>query len=115
MRRTKEKTIKERRGTPTVDRKSIHFSDNFAFLAGKSTTDLILIKKMILEDAKMYNKPLYLFDLDLQKAFDRVPRYIKEMALRRLNLPENVIHAWSICDNTRALSVKTAYGYTLNL
>jgi hypothetical protein len=43
-------------------------ANNYAFLAGKSTMQPLMIKKMILEEAREANKPLTLVDVDFSKA-----------------------------------------------
>jgi len=72
---------------------AIH-KDNFAFVKGKSTTDAILIKRFMIEDALHFQKPLYLLDVDYKAAYDKVPYFIKEMCLRRMGLPEKGIALW---------------------
>ena len=86
--------------------------DNFAFMKGKTTTDAILIKRLMLEDAKMHKKSLITLDIDYKAAFDKVPYFIKEMSLRRLGVPEEGIKLWCIHDKTRKQKVRTAYGLT---
>ena len=85
-------------------------ADNFAFLKGKSTSLPILIKKFALEDAKYFNKPIATLDVDLSKAYDKVPYHIKEMALRRFNLPEEGIGLWSAYDSKRRVRIRTPFG-----
>jgi len=46
----------------------------YGFRPNRSTADLIFIMKMILEKTWEYNDRTYLAFLDLEKAFDRVPR-----------------------------------------
>ena len=44
--------------------------DNYAFLQGLSTTEPLMIKKMVLEDAKYWGKSLCIMDIDFSKAYD---------------------------------------------
>ena len=86
--------------------------DYFAFMKGKTTTDAILIKRLMLEEAKREKKSLITLDIDYKAAFDKVPYFIKEMSLRRMGLPEEGIKLWCIHDKTRTQKVRTAYGLT---
>ena len=86
--------------------------DNYAFLKGKSTSLPILITKAMLEDSKFNKTELHTMQVDLKRAYDMVPYYIKEMALRRLGLPEAGISLWCAFDTTRQLQVVTPHGLT---
>ena len=86
--------------------------DNFAFMKGKTTTDAILIKRLMLEDAKIYGKSLVTLDIDFKAAFDTVPYFAKEMSLRRMGMPEEGIRLWCMHDKTRIQKVRIAYGLT---
>ena len=56
-------------------RKKIQISDmQFGFMPGRGTTDAIFIVRQMQEKYLVANKPLYLAFVDLEKAFDRVPR-----------------------------------------
>ena len=86
--------------------------DNFAFLKGKTTSMPILITKCMMEDSKYRKKELHTAQIDLRRAYDMVPYHIKEMALRRLGLPEEGIAMWCGLDATRTIQVVTPHGLT---
>ena len=86
--------------------------DNFAFIPGELISDPILIKRILLEEATAENNNLVTLDIDYKAAFDKVPYFIKEMALRRLGVPEKGIDMWCKHDATRKQKVRTAYGLT---
>ena len=89
--------------------------DNFGGLAGKSTVEPALIKRAILEDSIQSNKRLFMLDIDYRRAYDMVPYFIKEMALRRMGCPDELIKTWMGNDPTRKISIKTPFGLTTPL
>ena len=56
----------------------------FGFVPGRGTTDAISIIRQLQEKYISANKPLYFAFVDLEKAFDRVPRKVLWWALRSL-------------------------------
>ena len=63
-------------------------SMQFGFVPGRGTTDAIFIIRQLQEKYIAANKPLYLAFVDLEKAFDRVPRKVLWWALRSLGVEE---------------------------
>jgi len=64
--------------------------NQFGFQQGKSTTDAILVVRQLQEKYGEKRKLYHVF-VDLEKAFDRVPREMIVWALRRQKVPENLI------------------------
>ena len=60
----------------------------FGFVPGRGTTDVIFIIHQLQEKYLAINKPLYLAFLDLEKAFDCVPRKVIWWAMRKLGVEE---------------------------
>ena len=78
-----ERVIKERvRKIVKID------SMQFGFMAGRSTTDAIFIVRQLQEKYLAKNKELWMAFVDLEKAFDRVPREVVWWALRCLSVDE---------------------------
>ena len=67
------------------------------------TTDVIFILKQIQEKYIGKNCNLYFLFLDLEKAFDRVPRKVLWWALRKADIPERIVCLVQIMSqNTRS-------------
>ena len=66
-------------------------SMQFGFMAGKSTKDGIFIVRQLQEKYLARNKELWMAFVDLEKAFDRVPREVIWWALRCLGVDEWIV------------------------
>ena len=76
--------------------------NQFGFQQGKSTTDAILVVRQLQEKYGEKRKLYHVF-VDLEKAFDRVPREMIVWALRRQKVPENlIILVLALYENTRS-------------
>ena len=62
------------------------------FTSGKSTTDAIFALRQLQEKYSHKKKRLYHIFVDLEKAFDKVPRAAIQWALRRQLVPERLIN-----------------------
>ena len=65
----------------------------FGFMPGKGTTDALFILRRMQEEFRGREKKLYMCFVDLEKAFDRVPRKVMKWALRKKSLPEVLVKA----------------------
>ena len=63
----------------------------FGFMPGRGTTDAIFIVRQLQEKFLAKDKTLYLAFVDLEKAFDRVPRAVLWWAMRKLGVPEILV------------------------
>ena len=73
-------------------RESISIDDmQFGFMPGRGTTDAIFIVRQVQEKYIAKGKDLYLTFVDLEKAFDRVPRKVVDWALRKVGVEEWII------------------------
>ena len=55
----------------------------FGFMPGKGTTDALFILRRMQEEYRNKGKNLYMCFVDLEKAFDRVPRKVMGWAMRK--------------------------------
>ena len=78
-------------------RKTVKIDDmQFGFSPGKGTTDAIFIVRQVEEKLLGKQKELWMAFVDLEKAFDRVPREVLWWALRHVGVEEwmvNVINS----------------------
>ena len=64
----------------------------FGFMPGRGTTDAIFILRQLQEKYLGKNRKLYLAFVDLEKAFDRVPRNVLWWAMRVVGIPEWIVN-----------------------
>jgi hypothetical protein len=70
-------------------RKECSVSQNqFGFVPNSSTTDAIFALRILMEKHREKQVPLHMVFLDMEKAFDRVPRDVIWWALRKKKVPE---------------------------
>ena len=64
----------------------------YGFMPGKGAVDAVLVTRRLSEKFKAKNKKLFFIFVDLEKAFDRVPREVIRFALRRKGVPEYLVN-----------------------
>ena len=75
----------------------------FGFMPGVGTTDAIFIMRQLQEKYLAKRRNLYLVFVDLEKAFDRVPRKVIWWAMRVVKIPEWIITlVKAMYDNARS-------------
>ena len=63
------------------------------FMPGKGTIDAVFILRRLQEEYLDKEKKLYMCLVDLEKAFDRVPRKVLEWTMRKRGMPEAMVRA----------------------
>ena len=66
-------------------------NSQFDFVPGRGTTDAIFVVRQLQEKYLAANKRLYMAFVDLEMAFDRVPRKVIWWALRKLGVEEWIL------------------------
>ena len=75
-------------------RQQIEIDDmQFGFMKGKGTTDAIFMTRQVQENFRVKGKKLYFGFVDLEIAFDRVPREVISWAMRKLGVEEWLVSA----------------------
>ena len=70
-------------------RQQIYVDDmQFGFMKGKGTTDAIFTVRQMQETFRVKGKKLYFGFVDLEKAFDRVPKEVIRWAMHKLWVEE---------------------------
>ena len=84
----------------------------FGFVPGRGTTDAIFVVRQLQEKDLAANKRLYMAFIDLDKAFDRVPRKVIWWALRKLGVDEWIVRlVQGMYSNARSC-VRIGEGYS---
>ena len=66
---------------------------NLALCLGRAPTDALFTLRRMQEEFRGREKKLYICFVDLEKAFDRVPKKVMKWALRKKSLPEVLVKA----------------------
>jgi len=82
----------------------------FGFMKGKGTTDAIFIVRQMQEKFGAKGKKLYFGFVDMEKAFDRVPREVIRLAMRKLGVEEWLVSAVTSMFTDAKTVVRTVYG-----
>ena len=84
----------------------------YGFQGGKSTIDAIFIIRQLQERYCAKSKKLYHIFVDLEKAFDRVPRKAIQWCLRRQLVPERLVQLVMATYHNPKTAICTPYGNT---
>ena len=91
-------------------RQQIVIDMQFGFMKGKGTTDAIFMARQMQENFRVKGKKLYFGFVDLEKAFDRVPKEVISWAMRKLGVEEWLVSAVVSMYIGAKTVVRTVYG-----
>lgn len=86
--------------------------ENYCGLPGDSTATPINLLNSLIEDARTHKKELWIALQDISKAFDSINMHGLELALKRINLPTNIITLLINIFQDRELQILTHFGTT---
>ena len=84
----------------------------FGFVQGRGTTDAIFVVRQLQEKYLPANKRLYMAFVDLEKAFDRVPRKVIWWVLRKLDVEEWIVRMLQGMYANSRIRVSVREGYS---
>lgn len=86
--------------------------EQFGFMPGRSTTDAIFVLRQTMEKYREKQKRLHLVFIDLEKAYDRVPRQEVWRCMREKGVPEKYVRlVKDMYENVKTL-VRSSVGET---
>ena len=102
-----ERVIERRlRATTTI------LGNQFGFMPGKSTTEAIFLLRMLMERYREAKTDLHMVFIDLEKAYDRVPREVLWWVPEKRGVHVRYIKVIKDMYDRVVTSVRTAGGYT---
>ena len=84
----------------------------FGFMPGRSTTDAVFALRMVMEKFREGQKELHCVFVDLEKAYDRVPRDELWYCMRRSGVPEKYVKVIQDMYEDCVTAVRCAVGVT---
>ena len=87
-------------------------SMQFGFMPGRGTIDAIFVARQMQEKFKGKKKDLFFAFIDLEKAFDRIPRDVLRWAMRKAGVEESLVSAVMAMYSKPCTAVKTQSGYS---
>ena len=86
--------------------------EQFGFMLGRGTTDAIFAARQVIEKHREMQKALLLVFIDLEKAYDKVPRQEVWRCLREQGVPEKYVRLVKDTYEDARTQVKTSIGLT---
>ena len=96
-----------------IIRAEVHIDNTqFGFMRGRGTTDAIFILWQLQEKYVGKHKDLFFAFVDLEKAYDRIPRKVLWWAMRKVNISEWIVKTVQAMYSTPRSSVRVNSSYS---
>jgi hypothetical protein len=86
--------------------------NQFGFMPGRSTTEAIFLIRQVMERYKEQKKDLHMVFIDLEKAYDKIPRNLMWWALDKHKVPTKYVTLIKDMYDKIVTSVQTTDGDT---
>ena len=86
--------------------------NQFGFMPGRSTTEAIFLLRQLMERYREQKKDLHMVFIDLEKAYDKIPRMVMWWALEKHKVPTKYISLIKDMYNNVVTSVRAGDGET---
>ena len=81
-------------------------------MPGRGATDAMFIARQLQEKALEGNRKVYMGFVDLEKAYDRIPREVVYWCLRKRGVPDKIIRVIRMMYEGSETTIRTPYGNT---
>lgn len=104
--------ILTKRLTKVINEYQILKGANYGFHTGYSATDALALIRSAIETANITGQTLYMATLDIQKAYNKIPKEAMIESLKRIRVPNTFIGWIRALLTQRKLYIETPYGQT---
>ena len=87
-------------------------TNQFDFMPGRSTTEAIFLIRQVMEQFREQKKDLHMVFIDLEKAYDKIPRNVMWWPLDKHKVPSKYVTLITDMYNNIVTSVRTNDGNT---
>ena len=88
--------------------------NQFGFMPGRSTIEAIFLLRQVMERHREQKKDIHMVFIDLEKAYDKIPRNVMWWALEKHKVPTKYVALIKDMYNKVVTSVRTTNGDTSN-
>ena len=86
--------------------------NQFGFMPGRSTMEAIFLMRQLMERYREQKKDLHMVFIDMEKAYDKIPRNVMWWALEKQKVPTKYVNLIKDMYNNAVTSVRTCDGET---
>ena len=82
-------------------------TNQFGFMSGRSTTEAIFLIRQVMERFREQKKDIHMVFIDLEKAYDKIPKNVMWWALDKHKVPSKYVTLIKDMCNNVVTSVRT--------